>query len=61
MARARRVVVAAETEPEAYVAALREQMALADTILNALGYEGVHFEVVEADDCPDARAEALGA
>jgi ferredoxin len=45
---ASQVAVVFQDEPEAYVAALREQMALGETILHALGYEGTHFELVEA-------------
>jgi ferredoxin len=33
-------------ESESYLAALREQMALGETILHALGYEGTHFSLV---------------
>ena len=33
-----------------YVAALREQMAIGQSILSALGYEGRHFALVEAGD-----------
>jgi ferredoxin len=45
---ASQVLVVFEDQPEAYVAALREQMALGETILHALGYQGAHFELVEA-------------
>ena len=45
---ASQVLVVFADQPEAYVAALREQMALGETILHALGYEGAHFELVEA-------------
>ncbi|MSQ54937.1 MAG: 4Fe-4S ferredoxin [Betaproteobacteria bacterium] len=41
-----------------YVAALRAQMAWASAILAALGYEGTHLEVIEADD-PGALEGAL--
>ncbi len=43
---ASQVAVVIEAEPETYAAALREQMALGETILHALGYEGTHFELV---------------
>src|SRR5258708_16302192 len=39
------VIVADKDNPEAYAAALREQMALAQSILNGLGYQGAHFYV----------------
>jgi ferredoxin len=44
---ASQVAVVVSHEAESYVAALREQMAHADTILNALGFDGAHFELVE--------------
>ena len=44
------VIVSSGKEPEAYAAALREQMGHAETILNALGYSGRHFELVVAGD-----------
>lgn len=44
------VVLAAGAEPEAYVAALREQMAYAQAILQGLGYEGRHFELLVVED-----------
>jgi ferredoxin len=47
---ASQVVVVSTNEPESYGAALREQMALGETILHALGYEGTHFALVQADD-----------
>jgi ferredoxin len=46
---ASQVAVIAEKLPESYVRALREQMALGEEILHALGYEGAHFELIEAD------------
>jgi len=55
---ASQVVVVATPESEPYAGALREQMALADTILNALGYQGRHFELLEGDD-PKALEERL--
>jgi ferredoxin len=38
--------VIVSTKPH-YAAALREQMALGETVLHGLGYEGTHFELVE--------------
>ena len=46
---ASQVVLVFQDEPESYLAALREQMAVGETLLHALGYEGTHFELVEAD------------
>ncbi len=43
-------VVSTGREAEAYTAALAEQMGHAETILNALGYGGRHFELIRADD-----------
>jgi len=45
---ASQVVIVGTDEPGGYVAALREQMALGETILQALGYAGVHFELIQA-------------
>jgi ferredoxin len=42
------IVLSEESEP--YAAALREQMALGETILHALGYEGAHFDLIQAED-----------
>ncbi len=47
------VVVASGSTPEAYVAALREQMQLGDSILSQLGYEGWHFDLLVCDDSKD--------
>jgi ferredoxin len=44
------VVLAAGSEDREYVAALREQMAIGEAILRALGYSGTHFAVIEARD-----------
>jgi ferredoxin len=44
------VVVSDRSTPEAYVAALREQMSIAQTILTALGFSGSHFEVFTPKD-----------
>ncbi|MCD6041912.1 MAG: 4Fe-4S dicluster protein, partial [Burkholderiales bacterium] len=46
---ASQVAIVAQDEPDAYRAALREQMALGEEILHALGYEGTHFELIEAE------------
>ena len=46
---ASQVVVVSTKESEHYVAALREQMALGEVILNAVGFEGSHFFLFEAD------------
>jgi ferredoxin len=43
-------VVSAGSEAESYGAALAEQMGHAETILNALGYAGRHFELIRAED-----------
>jgi ferredoxin len=44
------VVVSTGREAESYGAALTEQMGHAETILNALGYSGRHFELIRAED-----------
>ena len=46
---ASQAAVVLNEESEAYVAALREQMALGETILHALGYEGAHFTLLAAE------------
>jgi ferredoxin len=46
---ASQVIVVRADEQGAYAIALREQMALGETILQALGYAGVHFELIEAN------------
>ena len=43
-------IVSSGKEPDAYAAALREQMGHAETILNALGCSGKHFELIAAED-----------
>jgi len=43
-------VIAAGSEDSEYLAALREQMAIGETILSALGYAGTHFALIEARD-----------
>jgi ferredoxin len=47
---ASQVVVVAQEQPEAYLAALEEQMALGETILQALGYAGTHFRLLRVQD-----------
>jgi ferredoxin len=42
------VVLVSRAEDAEYVAALREQMAIGQAVISALGYAGRHFEVVEA-------------
>lgn len=54
------VVVAGGREPEGYLSALEEQMRLAQTILNALGYVGTHFALLRAED-PERLEQALWA
>ena len=46
---ASQVAVVFGQESEAYRAALREQMALGETILHALGYEGTHFALIDGE------------
>ena len=53
-------VVSTGREAESYSAALTEQMAHAETILNALGYAGRHFELIRAED-PASLERALWA
>src|SRR5204862_2567504 len=43
-------VMATGHEGEGYLAALRQQMSYAQAIVSALGYEGEHFALVEADE-----------
>ena len=43
-------VLSTGREAESYGAALAEQMGHAETILNALGYTGRHFELIRAED-----------
>jgi ferredoxin len=47
---ASQAVVVVTAESRSYVAALREQMALAETILNGLGFAGAHFQALEESD-----------
>lgn len=51
-------IVSSGREPDAYAAALREQMGHAETILNALGFSGRHFELIVAED-PASLEQAL--
>jgi ferredoxin len=44
------VLIAAGSEDRQYLDALREQMAIGEAILHALGYSGTHFAVIEARD-----------
>jgi len=52
------VVVASESTPDSYAAALEAQMAYAEAILQGLGYEGRHFALLRTDD-PAALERAL--
>lgn len=56
------VLVTGEEAPQ-YVEALREQMAVAEAVVQGLGYSGEHFRVIEARDARDLMAldAALGA
>jgi len=56
------VLVTGEDAPQ-YVEALREQMAVAEAVVQGLGYSGEHFRVIEARDARDLMAldAALGA
>jgi ferredoxin len=51
-------VLCTSSDSPAYVRALREQMALGQSILSAFGYSGLHFAVIEARDA-QAAATAL--
>jgi ferredoxin len=46
---ASQVAVLVEAQSEPYLGALREQMALGESILHALGYEGTHFELLAGE------------
>ncbi len=56
------VLVTGEEAPQ-YLEALREQMAVAEAVVQGLGYSGEHFRVIEARDARDLMAldAALGA
>ena len=43
-------ILVSGSEDSEYVAALREQMAIGEAVLQGLGYPGVHFALVEARD-----------
>jgi len=43
-------VLATGREPEGYIAALKKQMTFAETVLQGLGYTGVHFTVLDGAD-----------
>jgi ferredoxin len=43
-------VLATGREAEGYLAALRQEMGFAQAIMSALGYEGEHFGLIEAND-----------
>ena len=53
-------VLATGEEAPAYLEALRAQMAVAQTLINGLGYAGTHFRLIEADT-PGALDLALAA
>ena len=55
---ASQVVVVSTRESEPYAGALREQMAIAESILQGLGFAGVHFKVVPVAE-PKALEEEL--
>jgi ferredoxin len=44
------VILYQSGEPESYIEALHKQIGIGETILNALGYGGRHFLLIEADD-----------
>ena len=50
------VALVTPREDRDYVAALREQMAIGQSVLTALGYEGRHFAVIEAHDAASLEA-----
>jgi ferredoxin len=50
---ASQVLVLLTEEAEAYAGALREQMALAERILQAMGYAGAHFQLLQAESAQD--------
>ena len=54
------VVLSAGSEAPEYSRALREQLALAQSIMTGLGYAGRHFALVETGD-PAAAIAALQA
>jgi ferredoxin len=50
-------VLATGREAEGYLAALRQQMGFAQSIMSALGYEGEHFGLIEAGEAPTLESE----
>jgi ferredoxin len=54
------VLIATGGEDAEYLAALREQMAIGQTVLSSLGYAGSHFAVVQAAE-PEALERQLAA
>jgi ferredoxin len=52
------VVLAAGSEDREYLEATREQMAIGQAILSALGYSGTHFALIDARD-PDALRDSF--
>jgi ferredoxin len=54
---ASQVAVVASEEHEPYLAALDEQMRVAQTILSALGYAGTHFRLLRVDDAAQLEKE----
>jgi ferredoxin len=52
------VILSTGSEDAEYVAALRGQMAIGEAVLQGLGYDGRHFDMIEADS-PEALARAL--
>jgi ferredoxin len=54
---ASQVVVVVDKEPDTYAAALREQMAFGEAILQALGYHGVHFQLLQAEEPQQLEAQ----
>jgi len=51
------VVLTTHEEAPQYLDALREQMDVAEAILNGLGYEGTHFTLVRAENLADLDQE----
>ena len=49
------VVLAGASEDREYLDAIREQMAIGQAVLTALGYDGAHFALVEARDAQSLR------
>src|SRR5204862_1861332 len=43
-------VLATGREPEGYIAALKKQMTFAEAVLQGLGYDGVHFLIVDGSE-----------